>query len=298
MPTANVLRVLSPREWTQTFPVRPILESDAAILKGGLLQRWTGTPAVNPQPRLDHHNLTLHLGGPKRVCRDGEGPRRNVDVELGALTFVPSGAAFTWATQGPSDFAYFFLDQKQLRQAIMAEFDRDPDAIRLQDSVGKSDPLLWRLYESILEEIRCPGPVSKISIETNYDALLVRLLCTHSNLSDSTVSRGYALAPYRLRRVKDYVQSNLEADLELSELAEVAGLSRFHFCRAFHRATGMAPHAFVVNVRIEEAKRLLRSGELSIGTIAKRCGFSTGAQFATSFKKSTGETPSSYRHRT
>lgn len=277
------------------FPAPPILQSAAATLKSGLLQRWNATPPVTRQPCLDHHNVALHLGGAKRICRDGGGRRYVVDVELGDLSVVPSGASFSWTTQGPIDFAHLYVEPRRLDRVIIEEFDRDPAGVVLQDSVGRHDPPLRMLYEAIMEEIASPGPFSKVCIETLYQAFLVRLLCWHSRLSESSVRPAHALAPYRLRRVTAHIEQNLGGDLDLSTLALVAGLSQFHFSRAFHLATGMAPHAFIVHRRIEEAKRLLRARQLGIKEVAKACGFSDGPQFATSFKKATGQTPSSYR---
>lgn len=285
----------TPQDWAKLFPVRPVLESGRAILKDGLLQRWTATDPTTRQPRLDHHNIALHLGGAKHVCREGEGCRTNVDVELGAVSVVPSGASFIWTTRGPVDFAHLYVEPKYLDRVIAEEFDRDPAAVALQDSVGRSDPLLRTLYEGIMDEIAAPGPLGKVCVGALYHAFLVRLLCSHSNLSKATARARHALAPYRLRRVTDYIKQNLPEEIALTTLAQVAGLSRFHFSRAFRQATGMAPHAFIVHLRILEAKRLLRERKLTIAEVASACGFNDSAQFATSFRKATGQSPSSYR---
>ena len=229
------------------------------------------------------------------MCRAGEGGRITVDVEVGALSIVPSGATFTWTTQGPVDFAHLYVERNRLATVIIEEFDRNPDSAALQDCVGHSDPLARELYEGITRELAYPTPASKISIETFYQALLVRLLCTHSTLPANAARARHALAPYRLRRVTDYVRENLAGDLDLASLANMAGLSRFHFSRAFRNATGMSPHVFVVRLRVEEAKRLLRSRRGSIAEVAEKCGFRDGSQFATAFRKSTGQSPSSYR---
>jgi AraC family transcriptional regulator len=250
---------------------------------------------VTRQPRLDHHNVALHLGGAKRVCRVGEGGRITVDVEVGALSIVPSGAMFTWTTQGPVDFAHLYVEPNRLDTVIIEVFDRNPASAALRDCVGHSDPLARELYEAITGELAYPSAASKICIETFYQALLVRLLCTHSNLPANSARVRYALAPYRLRRVTDYIRENLAGDLDLSSLASTAGLSRFHFSRAFRIATGMSPHVFIVGLRIEEAKRLLRLRRSSITKVAKECGFRDGAQFAAAFRKSTGQSPTSYR---
>jgi AraC family transcriptional regulator len=82
----------------------------------------------------------------------------------------------------------------------------------------------------------------------------------------------------------------------LDELAQVAGLSRFHLCRAFRETTGLPPHAWLTRARLAAARRLLRSGDLPVRDVARACGFASPNQFATSFRKHIGVTPTAYRH--
>src|SRR4051812_32754558 len=91
---------ISPQAWSQTFSCPPVLSSDARKMHTGLLRRWTGTSPDMPQPALDHHLVVLHLGGPKRVERRGENKKLVTEVELGAVTLIPSGTSFHWQTAG------------------------------------------------------------------------------------------------------------------------------------------------------------------------------------------------------
>jgi AraC family transcriptional regulator len=265
------------------------------MLAGGLLQRWTGTAPENRQPRLDHHNVCLHLGGPKRVCRNGEGETRTVEIGPGAITVVPIGSSFCWNTEGTIDFAFLFVEPRRLSRIVVEEFDRDPDTAALQDSVGVEDPLLGPLLSAMTEEIAAPGPFNRPLMESLYQAVLVRLLCTHSRLPERAVRARYTLAPFRLRRVLHRIESDLGGVLDLDAMAAAAGLSRYHFSRAFRQATGVGPCAFVLHRRIEEAKRLLDTTTMSIADVAKRCGLGEAMHFSTAFRKQTGQSPSSWR---
>jgi AraC family transcriptional regulator len=95
--------------------------------------------------------------------------------------------------------------------------------------------------------------------------------------------------------VAEYVEANLEASLTISELAEVAGLSEFHFARMFKATTGETPHAFVQRHRIGRACELLAATQLPLAEVALTCGFSSQSHFAEAFRKRTGVTPSAYR---
>jgi AraC family transcriptional regulator len=95
--------------------------------------------------------------------------------------------------------------------------------------------------------------------------------------------------------VKEYVASNLEGDLTIARLAQVASLSRFHFARAFKTAVGLTPHQYVSTCRLERAKELLTLGEQSLLEIALTLNFSSQANFTRAFHQRTGMTPGQYR---
>lgn len=95
-------------------------------------------------------------------------------------------------------------------------------------------------------------------------------------------------------RVKELLARRYAEDLTLQELAAEAELSCYHLIRAFHHATGLTPHAYLVNQRIEAAKERLRRGE-NLGAIAAATGFSDQAHLTRVFKARVGVTPGAYR---
>ncbi|MFC3711234.1 helix-turn-helix transcriptional regulator [Sphingoaurantiacus capsulatus] len=106
---------------------------------------------------------------------------------------------------------------------------------------------------------------------------------------------GRGLAPWQLRRVADYVRANLDQPISLAALAELARLSRFHFCTAFRHATGQTPGDWVTDERIRRAAELLDQHELSITEIALEVGYETPSSFTARFRQRMGVTPSEYR---
>jgi len=101
----------------------------------------------------------------------------------------------------------------------------------------------------------------------------------------------------KVRRVIAFIENNLHRELRLEELAAVTHMSPYHFARLFKRATGVSPHRFVVRRRIAAATALLTESTSSIGSIARTVGFRTASHFATTVRRVTGMTPSSYRER-
>ncbi|MEH7226560.1 response regulator [Bacillus sp. JJ1566] len=98
-----------------------------------------------------------------------------------------------------------------------------------------------------------------------------------------------------IERVLLYIDHSLAKDVSLAEAAEMAHLSTSYFCKLFKKETGKNFNDYIVNVRLQEAERLLEHTSLRVSEIAKRLGYSDLAYFSNSFKKQNGMTPSQYR---
>src|SRR5262249_222110 len=114
----------------------------------------------------------------------------------------------------------------------------------------------------------------------------------HRCCGASTVS---GLPGTQLRRVTEFIDDNLARSLPLVELSAEAHLSQYHFARLFKESTGLPPHRFVVQRRIERACALLIEGNLSIDAIARAVGFRTRSHFSMVFHRHTGSPPTVYR---
>jgi AraC family transcriptional regulator len=99
----------------------------------------------------------------------------------------------------------------------------------------------------------------------------------------------------RLRAVVEYIEEHLEGCPALGQMATVARLSPYHFARQFKAATGLPPHQYVIARRVERAKQLLQSAELSLVEVALHSGFCDQSQFCRHFKRTVGVTPRRFR---
>jgi AraC family transcriptional regulator len=105
------------------------------------------------------------------------------------------------------------------------------------------------------------------------------------------------LAKWRLKRAVEFIDSNIGSPLSLPELARAAGLSRMHFAAQFREATGIRPHTYLLQRRIEKAQAMLTSSNASIVEVALGVGFSTQAHFTEVFKRFSGFTPRQWRQK-
>lgn len=105
------------------------------------------------------------------------------------------------------------------------------------------------------------------------------------------------LSPGRLQRALAIIEERLGEQVSVDDIAEAAHLSAFHFTRMFRRSTGMSPHAYITQQRMEVARQLLATTSMPIAEIARRVGYRTQAHFTHVFREENGITPRAYRVR-
>ena len=108
------------------------------------------------------------------------------------------------------------------------------------------------------------------------------------------LARG-GVAPQALRRVQEYVEANLERNIDLQTLAAQAELSVYHFARAFKQSTGLTPHSYLLQRRAARAQQLLLGTDLPLSEISLQTGFADHSHFARQFRRLTGMSPSEVR---
>ena len=107
--------------------------------------------------------------------------------------------------------------------------------------------------------------------------------------------RTPALAPWQIKRLADFVATNLESAIRNADLAAIVGLSPSHFLKAFKQSFDVTPHVYVARCRIQHAKHLMLSTDQPLVQIALACGFIDQAHFSTCFRRVTGVTPTQWR---
>ena len=93
----------------------------------------------------------------------------------------------------------------------------------------------------------------------------------------------------------EYINEHLDENPSLAAMADELEMSQYYFCRLFKQSTGMTPHQYLIQQRVEQAKLLLRQPELTITEVALACGFTHQSHFAKYFRKITGFTPKQFR---
>jgi AraC family transcriptional regulator len=157
-------------------------------------------------------------------------------------------------------------------------------------------PHLRAAMGAVEAELTSGGAGGRLAAESLANVLAVHLLRHVLAPRQPERGRDGALPRGRLRAVVEYIEEHLDASPSLEQMAEVAGLSPYHFARQFRTATGLPPHQYVIARRVERAKELLQVGtNLSLTEVATCAGFSDQSHFSHHFRRLVGITPGQFR---
>lgn len=208
-----------------------------------------------------------------------------------------NSATLRWraAPSAPRRNLHLFLSAGLLRDTAEALgdpalLDHLPDALLLEDPLvlgcGRA---LWRALQQRADPLYADSIAQALATHMVYG----RLLGGRATRSwpESGVLSGAAL-----QRVTDYMRDHLGEQIILDDLAGLPNISKYHFLRVFSQATGLTPHRYLVRLRMQRAAELLRTSEDTVLQIAALCGYASPGQFAGTFRRHHGATPTAFRH--
>jgi AraC family transcriptional regulator len=160
---------------------------------------------------------------------------------------------------------------------------------------GVVDETIRHIGLSLLPALRTPDRVSRLF--TDHATLALAAHAAQSYGGMETVWRPLkgGLAPWQERRAKEMIAGDLAGATPLRNIADACGLSVSHFSRAFRKTTGLAPHAWLLQARVDAAKALLQKRPASLSTIARACGFADQSHLSRVFTRRVGVTPGAWR---
>lgn len=237
---------------------------------------------------VDHrHVLCLHLGTPVPVSyRAGNYERQGVRLH-GQFCVVPAGASTRWTVSRPAQSLLLRLDPSLLKETAEA-MGLGSQGGELAPSIHIRDPHIERIGWMMQSEDREAYPGGRLFADSLAAALAARLLTLQSRHAAPLSGKVRALPAWRLRKVIEYIEANLDQDLRLADLAAVAGFSVSHFKPLFKQATGMPAHRFVMERRVARARVRMQEGKCSLTEIALEAGFAHPSHMARCMRKEAG----------
>jgi AraC family transcriptional regulator len=274
----------------KTKPVRM-----AADPSSGAITFWKHDPLHDVvAPMADHVIMTFPAGSVRFERRNGK-EFVNGMTRPGTVTVIPAGSSSRWDIYQPLNVVQLYLPHTTL-QRVAHEADMAASGDLVERTVHP-DAVTSRLLLSAADALEGSAALDSLFRHQLTDLLATRLLAAHVGSPATFQPVMGGLSPKVLCRAIERLRSDSDADVSLAALAADAGLSRFHFCRAFKESTGLSPHAWLRQHQLEQAMNMLRDTDVSVVSVAAALGYSSQTAFAAAFRKLTGETPSDWRRR-
>jgi AraC family transcriptional regulator len=241
------------------------------------------------------HQVTVTVGGlaDVRWWSASRGSRRVQAVD-GQIMVNPAGEPHATEWTGSWERVGFHLDAGFIRR-IAAELGVS-DAAGVRAEADARDVAVHNLALTLREQI-AEDPLScRLYAETIAQLLAIRLLKAATPAAPTPTRRSPRPLPHHMMRaVADFVAGHLDRNLSVTEIAQVAGMSPFHFARRFKALNGITPYHYVTRVRVYRACDLLRDPVIPITEICYRVGFSSQSHLSAHFSRIVGTTPARYR---
>jgi AraC family transcriptional regulator len=239
------------------------------------------------------HLLILH-NGPARVLREVDGAGKDCTLRSGNFVLVPAAVPVAWT------FDRLDVQLMTVSPALLCQVAEEMEwpgtgELRLTDR-DQPEATVASVLRCLESEWKSGGERGQL-----YRDALVRVLACH-------LLRAYGNAKPRLGRVPrapdsvlraiEYLSDRYTSNPSLAQLADVARLNPSHLTTVFREATGLAPHQFLIHLRVERAKNWLRCGRergVPLADLSARLGFSDQSHFIRHFKRLTGCTPHAWR---
>ena len=206
------------------------------------------------------------------------------------LAILPGGSRVTLKISD-ADCTVIYLKPDQIPGAEMERFAR----LEVVPQIDPVDLTTTFLIACIREELQSGLKGGPRLMESFGLALINHIFARHTAaISPPTAFRG-GLTARQVRRAQETMLSALDESVPLAALAEDAKLSPWYFCRAFKQSTGLSPHRWMREQRLDRARRLLAEEHRSLTSIAIDLGFASLSHFSAAFKQAMGISPTAYR---
>ncbi len=236
--------------------------------------------------------ICLHQGPPMLVEQVRNGHSINCIMDRGSVQIVPAETVSVWRHEEGAALMHLLLTPALLQQVTA---DHDQYRIELLDHFNIQDPRIEHISSALLTEILEEGVTGRLYVEGLAHALAAHLIRAYTSAPSSLPQITEGMPASHLRKITSLIEDRLTEDLSLATLASEVGLSPSHFSSLFRKTTGLSPHHYIVQRRLDHAQHLLKSTRLSIAEIATAVGFYDQSHLVRHMRRVLGVTPTYMR---
>jgi len=237
------------------------------------------------------HTLSFYMSG------GYDTHRTDVRSEFGApgkFCLMPKDSESHWQLGQTQQFMHLYFTDDYLKQLALKVFAIDPRMLQLPELNFTDDAATEALFRHCMATKDWQSKNEHLALEQTTNTILISMLQNMGITKPLAPIKG-GLSPKIVCLVCDYMQAYFQRQIYLAELAELAQLSEYHFCRMFKQSMAQTPQAYLLAIRIEHVKLKLCASRESITDIALQSGFANQSHMGRYFKKSVGISPRQYR---
>jgi AraC family transcriptional regulator len=275
------------------LPNPAILSSHGANWQGIHVEYHRQPPNEGPEHYFQQHSIGLALNSARIEGILNGKHYASEDRQGGEIFIGGAGTHFQLGTVEDSEFIAIAINPIDFDNTVAES--TNSNLIEIIPHWQIYDPLIFGIAWGLKTELESGGLNGTLYVDALKNALSMHIL--HRYCAQKPNLRGFdnGLDSGKLQIVINYINDYLNRDLHLAELAKLVQISPYYFGRLFKQSTGITPHQYVTQCRIEKAKQLLKIADLSIAYISQQVGFHDQSHFSKTFCKIVGVTPKKYR---
>jgi AraC family transcriptional regulator len=271
------------------FSSSPITSSCTVGWSDIQLAHFRQPPHNLPEYSSPYHVVCINLGGLVVLERLINGRFRIFYSNRGEIGLYPANLEHSVRWDREAEFLQLYLEPTLLRH-ISYELCGSA-RIELVSQSTFRDPLILYIGLALKTALETDGLGSRLYAESMANALVNHLLSRYSKQERAIRQYTGGLSRQNLEQVVDYINEHLDQNLSLADLAAVVKLSSSRFAHLFKQSMGISPHQYFIRCRVERAKQLLLSRDLTIAEVAHSVGFASQGHLTSHFKRLVGITP-------
>jgi AraC family transcriptional regulator len=276
----------------------PIASSETLGWQSLLVEEFQQPPGDACVPAVwEGHSIALCLAPRPHRIHQIIGDRRYTGLySKGDISIAPAQIPGSYRAEGDDRYLHVQMPAQFLQSVAEQAMEIDLSRLEIVTEFRVRDPQLEQILTLLRAELHKGGGwIGQLYVESLANLLAVSLLRDYSTTKPREVVYEGGLGDRKILQISEYIHAHLDGEIKLADLANVAGISQFHFSRQFKRSMGVSPHQYVMQQRVERAKQLLKISKLPIADIALECGFNSQSHLGKYFREVTGVTPNDYR---
>jgi len=276
------------------LPRPPLITSKNEDWEGVYLQHDRQPAFELPEHTHSQHTLIIGMDNELKAEWLINSQFQDLQYNMGDVFVIPAGVPHKAYWKQESEGIMLALEPESVVSAAVDSINSD--RLEIIPQFAMTDLRLLQIVQWLLIELHEQQIGSSLYLESLTTILKVHLLRSYCAIEQNIPNYQGGLAQHKLRQAIAFINENLDRDLKLIEMANLAAMSPYHFARMFKQSTGSTPYQYLVRQRLTKAKELLRYSNLAIADIGYEVGYKNPSHFAKVFRRHIKVSPKIYRN--